>query len=177
MSNTTADNQATIKAIKGFDKDLKCRGFQFEVGKTYAHEGPVKACNSGFHAITGHPLAVWAYYDPASGSRFCEVEISGRMDRDDGEKAAAEILTVGAEVNARRLVADAVDWVLSRAKTAATSGSKSHTATSGYYSHAATSGDYSHAATSGDYSHAATSGDNSHAATSGDESHTATSGY
>ena len=105
-----------IRAYKGFDANLQCRGFQFEIGQTYTHEGKVVACESGFHAIEGHPLEVFNYYAPA-GSRFCLVEVSGDIARhDDDGKVAASILTVGKEIGISDLVRDAVKWVTDRAK-------------------------------------------------------------
>ncbi|TIW09539.1 MAG: hypothetical protein E5V66_22285 [Mesorhizobium sp.] len=117
---TTETVPATITAYKGFHDDLTCRPdgqvFQFEIGKTYHHDGKVKACKGGFHVITGHPLALFQYYAPA-GTRICQVEISGAMDTDDGgEKTAAEILTVGKEIGLTQLILDAVKWVTDRAK-------------------------------------------------------------
>ncbi|RUW69840.1 hypothetical protein EOA28_24825 [Mesorhizobium sp. M2A.F.Ca.ET.067.02.1.1] len=111
---------AAITAYKGFLDDLTCRPdgkvFQFEIGKTYRHDGKVKACEGGFHVITGHPLALFQYYAPA-GTRICQVEISGAMDSDDGgEKTAAEILTVGKEIGLTQLILDAVKWVTDRAR-------------------------------------------------------------
>src|SRR3990167_583731 len=104
-----------ITAIKGFDANLQCRGFQFEVGKTYIHEGKVEACKSGFHAVGGHPLSVFNYYAPA-GSRFCVVEIDGVQSRDgEGDKVAAEILTVTREIGLHDLATEAVKWVMDRA--------------------------------------------------------------
>ena len=104
------------KAIKGFDSNLQCRGFQFEIGKTYTHEGAVKACESGFHAIPEgqHPLAVFSYYPPAS-SRFCFVDLGGKTDSKE-DKIAAEILTVGKEIGLTELTLEAVKWVTDRAK-------------------------------------------------------------
>ncbi len=109
-------SRAIMRAIKGFDKDLKCRGFAFQVGQTYRHDGEVDACRGGFHAIPEdqHPLAVLAYYPPA-GSRFCFVEIDGETDR-DGDKIAAEILTVGKEIGLGDLATEAVAFVMARAK-------------------------------------------------------------
>ena len=74
-------------AYKGFDKDLKCNGFQYKVGEEYEHNGPVKACNAGFHACE-MPLGVFAYYPPAN-SRYCTVEQSGEISRDGSDSKAA----------------------------------------------------------------------------------------
>ena len=114
-----AADSPIVAAYKGFRADLTCcpdgEPFQFEIGKTYRHEGKVKACKSGFHVITGHPLALFGYYAPA-GTRICRVEISGRTDSDDnGEKTAAEILTVGEEIGLTQFILDAVKWVKERA--------------------------------------------------------------
>ena len=108
-----ASKAEAISAIKGFRADLTCLGFQFEVGKTFTHEGPVRACEGGFHCITGHPLAVFGFYAPA-GSRFCRVEISGKTHSDDETKTAAEILAVGHEIGITDLVNEAVAWVQAR---------------------------------------------------------------
>ena len=104
-----------MKAIKGFDAQLKCRNFQFEVGQTYKHEGKVQACRSGFHAVPDdlHPLTVFQFYPPA-GSRFCVVEVDGATDRET-DKIAAEILTVQREIGLHDLAAEAVKWVMDRA--------------------------------------------------------------
>lgn len=74
-----------IKAYKAFDKDLSCRGFKYEVGKEYEETGYIKACEKGFHACP-YPLDVFGYYAPA-GSRFCEVEQSGKIDDSKRSKA------------------------------------------------------------------------------------------
>ena len=176
------------KSYKGFDKDLKCRGFQYEIGKEYEHDGPVKACQSGFHACEA-PLDVFKYYAPGQKSRYCEVEQSGKTDRDGKDtKVASSKIKIGAEIGIPGLVKAQIKWTKERASkqgcatsgdwsSAATSGEESSAATSGYRSSAATSGYWSSAATSGDWSSAATSGEESSAATSGYRSSAATSGY
>ena len=137
----TTDAPAAIMAIKGFDADLKCRGFQFEPGKTYTHDGPVKACEAGFHAVTGHPLAVFKYYK-ATGSRFFRVKLSGETHSDDGEKTAAQILKVGDELGLRDLTLEAVKWVMDRAKPEGevAKGKNGLATASGYYGAATASG-------------------------------------
>ncbi|OJF89602.1 hypothetical protein AX761_24325 [Rhizobium sp. 58] len=109
------DTVKVVVAIKGFDKGLSCRGFQFEVGKTFKHEGKVEVCSSGFHAIEGHPLEVLNYYAPGL-SVFHEVELSGPLSRssEDSKIASAEI-TIKAELKIPELVSRSVKWVMDRA--------------------------------------------------------------
>lgn len=104
----------TIKGYKGFDKDLKCRGFQYEVGKDYEQDGKVKCCEKGFH-FCEHPLDVFNYYSPAQ-SRFCEVEGSGDCDKHsvDSEVAVSK-LHVSAEIGLEEIVEAAVKFVFDRA--------------------------------------------------------------
>ena len=104
-----------LVCIKGFDSSLKCRGMQYAVGETVEHDGPVKICESGLHAVE-YPLDVFSYYPPA-GSRFAVVRAHGEIDRkSDGEdtKIAAARLTIEAEIGVPELVSRAIEWITSR---------------------------------------------------------------
>ena len=101
-----------IKAYKAFDKDLSCRGFKYEVGKEYEETGYIKACEKGFHACP-YPLDVFGYYAPA-GSRFCEVEQSGKIDDSESDKVCSSKIRIGAELDIRGLVKAAVSYVKER---------------------------------------------------------------
>jgi hypothetical protein len=190
-----------IKAYKAFDKDLSCRGFKYEVGKEYEETGDIKVCEKGFHACP-YPLDVFGYYAPA-GSRFCEVEQSGKINDSKSDKVCSSKIRIGAELDIRGLVKAAVSYVKERCTNecnaepgkpatagdsgaatagdsgAATAGDRGAATAGNYgaatagYRGAATAGD-SGAATAGDYG-AATAG-NSGAATAGD-SGAATAGY
>ena len=82
-----------IVAYKGFDMNWQCRGFQYEIGKTFEHEGRVEACSGGFHACES-PVDVLNYYAP-SESRFAVVELSGELSRhDEDSKIAAARITI-----------------------------------------------------------------------------------
>ena len=101
-----------MKSYKGFDKDLKCRGFQYEIGKEYSGQKP-KACEVGFHACE-MPLDVLGYYPPSS-SRYCVVEQSGDIDRDGGDsKIASEKIKINAEIGIPGLVKAQIEWVKSK---------------------------------------------------------------
>lgn len=100
----------TITSYKGFDKDLKCRGFQFEVGNEYEEQN-VKVCESGFHACEV-PLDVFNYYPPANGTRYCVVEQSGELCRDnDNSKVASGKIKIGAEIGIPGLVKAHIEYV------------------------------------------------------------------
>ena len=152
-------------AYKGFDRDLKCRGFQYEVGKEYETD-EAAACETGFHACE-MPLAVLDYYPPAT-SRYCLVEQSGEMDA-KGNKTASTKLKVCAEIGIPGLVKAQVEWVRERLKT--------EKCASGDRSVASNSGDQSVAFNSGDQSVASNSGDQSVAFNSGYQSMASNSGY
>lgn len=158
-----------LKTYKAFDKDLSCRGFKYEVGKEYEETGDIKACEKGFHACP-YPLDVFGYYAPA-GSRFCEVEQSGKIDGSESDKVCSSKIRIGAELDIRGLVKAAVSFVKERC-TNECNAEPGKPATAGDYG-AATAGD-SGAATAGNrgaatagYRGAATAG-NCGAATAGD---------
>ena len=134
-----------IKAYKAFDKDLSCRGFKYEVGKEYEETGYIKACEKGFHACP-YPLDVFGYYAPA-GSRFCEVEQSGKIDDSESDKVCSSKIRIGAELDIRGLVKAAVSYVKERC-TNECNAEPGKPATAGNYG-VATAG-YRGAATAGD---------------------------
>ena len=104
-----------IKSYKGTDKDMKCREFQFEVGKEYKAEGEIRACSNGFHACE-MPLDVFKYYEPAT-SRYFEVEQDGDLSRDsDDSKVASRKIKIGAEIGIPGLVKAQIEYVTERAK-------------------------------------------------------------
>ena len=150
-----------LKTYKAFDKDLSCRGFKYEVGKEYEETGDIKACEKGFHACP-YPLDVFGYYAPA-GSRFCEVEQSGKIDDSESDKVCSSKIRIGAELDIRGLVKAAISFVKERC-TNECNAEPGKPATAGD-SGAATAGDYG-AATAG-YRGAATAGYRG-AATAGD---------
>lgn len=99
-----------IIAYKGFDKNLKCRDYQYEIGKTFEHDGAVKACESGFHACE-YPLDVFSYYPPSS-SRFAIVKMHGETSKDsDDTKIASAKITIETEIKLPEMINRAVDWI------------------------------------------------------------------
>ena len=163
--------EKTIKSIKGFDKNLSCRGFKFEAGKSYEVTGDIKACQNGFHACPTdeHPLSAFEYYSPAT-SVFHDVDQSGKTDK-DGNKIASAKITINAEISLGDLTKRAVEWVFKRAKW-----SEGPVAT-GHNEGATASGDHGAATASGDHGTATASGYQGAATASGDQGAATASGY
>jgi hypothetical protein len=173
-----AQPASVIVAYKGFNTDWTCRGFQYEIGKSYEHDGEVHACNSGFHACE-HPLHVLRYYRPAF-SKFAIVEQSGEVSRHaDDSKVASSRIAVKAEIDIAGLVKAAIKYTMDRCTLAdgassdqdnasVATGGKNKSATASGYSGAATaSGDSGAATASGSYGAATASGDSGAATASG----------
>ena len=101
---------AAIKSYKGFDKNLKCRDFQYEIGKEYEMDGEIKVCSRGFHACES-PLDVFDYY-PMIGSRFCEVEQDGNISKEDrGTKICSSKIKIKAELKLADMIHLGVEWL------------------------------------------------------------------
>ena len=130
-----------IKSYKGFNKDMTCRGFQYEEGKEYEEE-TADACHSGFHACE-HPLDCLNYYSP-NESVYHEVEQSGEFDRgEDDSKVASTKIKIGARLDISGLVKAAIDFTMSRVKKEAKSDED--------YGASSATGDYGASSATGDY--------------------------
>ncbi|MEN1672286.1 hypothetical protein AAIH03_08085 [Pseudomonas aeruginosa] len=178
-SKKKAASEEVVTAYKGFKQDLTCRGYQFEIGGTYKHEGEVEACASGFHSCE-YPLDVFGYYAPGD-SRFAIVKASGQLSRhDDDSKIASATLVVEAEISMPTMISRAIDWIMARldnsveqtvvGDTASNTGYQSAASNTGDYSAASNTGDYSAASNTGDYSAASNTGYQSAASNTGNRS-------
>lgn len=119
-----------IKAYKGFDKDLTCRGFQYEIGKEYEQTGEIKCCNNGFHACES-PLEVFDHYDMLN-SRFAEVEQYGDINRKkDTTKVASSKIRIKAELKLTDMIKLGIDWLIEKTRST-DSGDYAKIGSSGY---------------------------------------------
>ena len=166
-----------MKAYKGFDKDLKCRGFQYEVGKEY--QEPVAAlCRKGFHACE-NPLDTFRY-NPPTESRYCLVDIddNGQRNRDDSKVCGKEI-KIGVEIGLVGVIKAGARFIFETCKGSAedrASGSRDNAAASGDSGNAVASGWSGNAVASGWSGNAAASGERGNAAASGERGNAAASG-
>ena len=152
-----------MKAYKGFDKELKCRDFQYEVGKEY-EETKADLCSCGFHACE-NPLDVFNYYPPAT-SRYCEVEmdeVSPEL-RDDSKRCSKKI-RIGVEIGIKGIVEAGVKFIMDKIDWA-----NAKETNTGDWSAATNTGDQSAATNTGDQSAATNTGDWSAAVVEGKES-------
>ena len=98
-----------MKCFKGFDKDLKCRDFQYEIGKEYSEE-KADICNYGFHACE-FPMDVFNYYPP-SDSRYCEVELEANNQKSsDDSKRVGKKISVKAEIGIAGIIKAGVEYI------------------------------------------------------------------
>lgn len=105
-----------MKACKGFDKNLRSRGFQYEVGGEYTEE-TAELCNCGPHACE-NPLDTLRYYRPGD-SRYCEVEIEDNGQRSSYDsKVCGKHIKIGAEIGLKGVINAGVRFVMERCEDA-----------------------------------------------------------
>ncbi|HHR7494734.1 TPA: DUF7666 domain-containing protein [Salmonella enterica subsp. enterica serovar Agona] len=169
-----------IVTFKGFNKDLKCRDFQFEIGKTFHHDGKVEACGSGFHACEC-PFDVFSYYSPAD-SRFAETISFGITDREEygDTKIASASITIKAELTLPQFIQRGIEWIWSKIDKSLEQqimcGNRSAATNTGNRSAATNTGDRSAATNTGNWSAATNTGNRSAATNTGDRSAAEVSG-
>ena len=167
-----------MKAYKGFNKDMTCRGFQFKEGETYT-EDKAELCKSGFHACL-NPLDCWNYYNLIS-SEFHEVELEDVSDeREDDTKVCAKKITIGAKLDIKGLVKASVDFVMESVKDcfgkSNDNGDYARIGSSGNYAQIGSSGDYARIGSSGYYAQIGSSGDSAQIGSSGNYAQIGSSG-
>jgi hypothetical protein len=160
-----------MKAYKGFNKDMTCRGFQFEEGKEY-HEDNAELCESGFHACE-NPLDCFNYYSPAD-SVYHEVELDELSEKkSDDSKICGKHIKIGARLNILNIANLAVEYINSKIddeKKETNTGDCSAATNTGNRSAATNTGDCSAATNTGNYSAATNTGDCSAATNTGYQS-------
>ena len=187
--------EKVIKSYKGFDKNMQCRGFQYEVGKEYEMDGNIMCCKRGFHACES-PMEVWNHYDMLN-SRFAEVEQSGQIDKkDDGKstKVCSSRIKIKAELKLADIIYIGVEWlkdITSPSKIKpnclndnggysariGSSGDSAQIGSSGYSAQIGSSGDSAQIGSSGDYARIGSSGYYAWIGSSGGSARIGSSGY
>nr|DAO84941.1 MAG TPA: hypothetical protein [Caudoviricetes sp.] len=156
------EENVVIKGYKGFDKELKCRGFLYEVDKEYEQGGEIKCCNNGFH-FCENPFDVFSYYPP-NDSRYCEVHGSGKYDKDnDDSKVSVSKIKIGFEIGLKGLIDAGIKFILDKVNWEE--------------SKATNTGNQSAATNTGDESAATNTGNRSAASVEGFESIAIVTGY
>jgi hypothetical protein len=173
-----AQPEPTItRGYKGFDKQLRCRDMQFEVGKIYT-EPEARLCHKGLHFVE-FPLDALTYYSPVGG-RFCEVSTPCVSPEKEGDsKRVTTEIHIGVEIGLPGLVKAAFDYVWKRAleRHCASTGDDAHCASTGPRAHCASTGDDAHCASTGPRAHCASTGWGAHCASTGWGAHCASTGW
>ena len=186
-------SEKVITSYKAFDKNMQCRGFQYEVGKEYEMDGEVKCCSQGFHACKS-PLEVWDYYDMLD-SRYAEVEQSGKIDAEENStKVCSSRIKIKAELKLADIINIGVEWLKditspykvkadgvlndngNRRKQIGSSGDYAKIGSSGNYAQIGSSGNSAQIGSSGNYAQIGSSGDYAKIGSSGDSAKIGSSG-
>ena len=162
-------SENVIKSYKGFDENMQCRGYQYEVGKDYEIDGDIKCCSRGFHACKS-PMEVWDHYDMLN-SRFAEVEQSGKIDEEEkSTKVCSSHIKIKAELKLSDIINIGVEWLKnvtspSKVKTDGAFNDngdrKKQIGSSGYYAKIGSSGYSAKIGSSGDYAKIDSTGEDS----------------
>ena len=178
-------SEKVITSYKGFDKNMQCRDFQYEVGKEYNMDGEIKCCNRGFHACKS-PLEVWNYYDMLK-SRYAEVEQSGKIDEEEkSTKVCSSHIKIKAELKLADIINIGVEWLKditspSKVKTDGVLNDngdrKKQIGSSGDSAKIGSSGDYAQIGSSGDSAKIGSSGYSAKIGSSGYSAQIGSSGY
>lgn len=173
-----------IKGYKGFNKNLQCRDFQYKINGEYEENGNIKTCSNGFH-FCEEPFDVFSYYPPCSEdgeNRYCEVEGSGNIDRDnDDSKIASSKIKIKAEIGLNGIIKAGINFILEKIdwnnNSATNTGYRSVATNTGDRSAATNTGDQSAATNTGYQSAATNTGYRSAAIVNGEESIAIVTGY
>ena len=169
-------SEKVITSYKAFDKNMQCRGFQYEVGKEYEMDGEIECCNRGFHACKS-PIEVWNYYDMLN-SRYAEVEQSGKIEKEENStKVCSSHIKIKAELKLADIINIGVEWLKDitspskvkadgvlndngdRRKQIGSSGDSAKIGSSGYSAKIGSSGNSAQIGSSGDSAQIGSSGD------------------
>ena len=160
-------NGNKIITYKGFDKDFKCRGFQYEVGNTYETDDDIACCNRGFHACES-PMEVFDYYDMLT-SRFAEVEQSGKIDKEAAStKTCSSRIKIKAELKLADIINLGVEWL--KEITSPSKIEANNTSNDGYYAKIGSSDYSAQIGSSGDSAKIGSSGNSAQIGSSGQDS-------
>lgn len=162
-------SEKVIKSYKAFDKNMQCRGFQYEVGKEYDMDGEIKCCDRGFHACKS-PMEVWDHYDMLS-SRFAEVEQSGKIDEEgNSTKVCSSHIKIKAELKLADIIKVGVEWLKDITSPTKVKTDIAKNDNGGYSAQIGSSGDYAQIGSSGDSAKIGSSGDYAKIDSTGEDS-------
>ena len=170
------EEEKVIKSYKGFDKNMQCRGFQYEVGKEYEMDGDIKCCSRGFHACES-PLEVFDHYDMLN-SRFAEVEQSGKIDKEyKSTKVCSSRIKVKAELKLADIINIGIEWLKDITSPSKVNKSTDLNDNGDYSAQIGSSGCSAQIGSSGDFAKIGSSGDFAKMGSSGYSAKMGSSGY